>query len=406
MRFTAYPEHPGLLDLPWTVPLQRWPADLLASLPRGVSRHVVRFVRIEGTVYAIKEISERLAEREYDLLRRLTRAGIPSVRAAGVVTDRVTADGVPLDAALVTRHLRFSLPYRAAFSRRLEPGTSERLIDALAELLVRLHLAGFQWGDCSLSNTLFRRDAETFTAYLVDAETGEMHATLSDGQRRSDLDLATQNVGGELLDLQAGDLLDAEIDPVALAHTLAPRYTALWGELTRAQVVDRNHWGDIEARIRRVNDLGFDVAEVQLVEEPGGARLVLRTQVAEPGHHGRRLRALTGLDVEERQARRLLADLDSFRAAAVLPEADVDEGVCARHWLREVFTPVVEAVPTALRGKLEPAQIYHEVLEHRWYLSERAGRDVGLETATSDYVAGVLAAKPDESAVLDADPDT
>ena len=68
-------------------------------------------------------------------------------------------------------------------------------------LLVRLHLAGFFWGDVSLSNTLFRRDAGAFAAYLVDAETGELHDRLSDGQREHDLDIARVNIAGELMDL-------------------------------------------------------------------------------------------------------------------------------------------------------------------------------------------------------------
>ena len=84
----------------------------------------------------------------------------------------------------------------------------DRLRDALANLLVRLHLSGFFWGDCSLSNALFRRDAHKLAAYLVDVETGELHETLSDGQRTLDLELAEQNIAGELLDLEAelGDL--------------------------------------------------------------------------------------------------------------------------------------------------------------------------------------------------------
>ncbi|MDK6763610.1 hypothetical protein QP337_29110, partial [Escherichia coli] len=77
-------------------------------------------------------------------------------------------------ACLITEHLPFSLPYRAIFGQQHRRATIAQLIDGLAVLLVRLHLLGFFWGDVSLSNTLFRRDAGTFAAYLVDAETGEL----------------------------------------------------------------------------------------------------------------------------------------------------------------------------------------------------------------------------------------
>ena len=184
MQFATGPDPTDLLMLPWSTPLADWPKEKLVSLPRGISRHVVRFVRIGGIVYAIKEISQGLADHEYELLRELAKVGIPVVQAVGVVANRMTPEGEPLDAALVTKHLRFSLPYRALFSRRMDPDLETKLLDALAELLVRLHLVGFAWKDCSLSNTLFRRDAGALAAYLVDAETGEMREQTVQGAAR------------------------------------------------------------------------------------------------------------------------------------------------------------------------------------------------------------------------------
>ena len=180
MRITSTFD-PDLLELPWNVPLEQWPADHLVALPRGISRHVVRFVQIGGVVYAVKETSEAIAQREYDLLRALEDIDVPSVEPVAIVADRVDASGEPLEATLVTRHLQFSLPYRALFSNTLRPETVTRLLDALAALLVRLHLNGFFWGDVSLSNTLFRRDAGAFAAYLVDAETGALYPSVSTG---------------------------------------------------------------------------------------------------------------------------------------------------------------------------------------------------------------------------------
>ena len=121
----------------------------------------------------------------------------------------------------------------------LRPETAARLLDALAVLLVRLHLAGYWWGDCSLSNTLFRRDAGAFAAYLVDAETAEHRDLLSDGRRLDDLSRARTNVIGELMDLQAGELLVDTADPVEVGDTIATRYTALWAALTEPEVVRR-----------------------------------------------------------------------------------------------------------------------------------------------------------------------
>jgi Domain of unknown function (DUF4032)/Lipopolysaccharide kinase (Kdo/WaaP) family len=399
LQILAAPGDPALLDLPWQTPLERWPTDQLVALPRGISRHVVRFVRLEGGVYAVKEVGETLARREYGLLRQLERLDVPCVEAVGVVLGRIDTAGRPLDPALVTRHLQFSLPYRALFSQTLRPDTADRLIDALSVLLVRLHNSGFYWGDCSLSNTLFRRDAGSFAAYLVDAETGELHKSLSDGQRDYDLDLARTNIAGELLDLEAGNLLHPSMDAVTIATQVVDRYTSLWDELTFTDVFDAHERHRVDQRVRRLNDLGFDVAELSFVTGDDGRRVEIHPKVVDAGHHSRRLLRLAGLDVQENQARRLLNDLDHFRAE-ICEDKREDEEIVAHRWLTEVFNPVVSAVPRELRGKLEAAEIFHEVLEHRWFLSEKSGRDVGLLPAARSYVDDVLRLKPDEEAVL------
>ncbi len=398
LQLLAAPSDPALLDLPWDIPLEDWPADQLVALPRGISRHVVRFVRLGEAVFAVKEIAETAALREYGLLRQLERREMPAVEAAAVVSGREDAEGGPLDPALITRHLQFSLPYRALFSSTLRPDTAMRLLDALAALLVRLHTAGFYWGDCSFSNTLFRRDAGAFAAYLVDAETGEMHGTLSAGQRNYDVDLARTNIAGELLDLDAGTLLHPSIDPVEIADRVVERYNDLWQELLGAETFDTGERYRIDQRIRRLNELGFDVAELNIVTDIDGRTVQLEPKVVDAGHHSRRLIRLTGLDVEENQARRLLNDLDAYRAATNVQGES--EEIVAHRWLADSFEPVVRSVPRELRGKLEPAEIFHEVLEHRWFLSERQGTDVGLMPAAASYVAEVLAHKPDEQAVL------
>lgn len=397
LQITGAPSDPDLIRLPWDVPLEEWPVHHLVTLPRGISRHVVRFARLSGRVYAIKEISTRYAKREYRLLWDLTRHDAPSVEPVAVVTGRTAADGSELDSALITRHLQFSLPYRAVLSGSVRPDTLTRLLDALAVLLVRLHLSGFYWGDCSLSNTLFRRDAGAFAAYLVDAETGDLHPAISEGQRAHDIDVAHVNIYGEMLDLEAGGLLHPTIDPLVFADQLVERYHRLWDELTEDEIIEEVDWHRVDQRVRRLNSLGFDVAEM-MVRRKAASRLIVRPKVVDAGHHQRRLLRLTGLDVEENQARRLLNDLDAFRVSNGLRHED--EAIVAHRWLAEVFQAVVSAVPAAMRRKLEPAQLFHEVLDHRWYMSEAAGKDVGLDVAVRSYVDNVLVHKPDEKAVI------
>jgi hypothetical protein len=399
-RFLAAQTDTRLITLPWQTPLEDWPADLLVALPRGISRHVVRFVRVGTEVYALKEVLEHLALHEYRLLRDLTRMDIPSVEAMGVVTNRLDIDGDPLDPILITKHLQFSLPYRALFSRSVRQDTVNRLVDAMVVLLCRLHLSGLLWGDVSLSNTLFRRDAGAFAAYLVDVETGELHDELSRGQREHDLTIARTNLYGEFSDLEAGGLLDTALDPLKLVEVIENRYRELWGELTGVEEFDTGEMHRIESRVRRLNALGFDVAELDITTDFAGSSIRIQPKVVDAGHHQRRLIRLTGLDTEENQARRLLNDLDYFRART--DQQGADESIVAHQWLTDVFEPVVQSVPVELRAKLEPAELYHEVLEHRWFLSERAGREVPIEEAAQAYMRTVLSQLPDEEVALSA----
>ncbi len=392
---------PALLDLPWSLPLEQWPTELIAALPRGISRHVVRFARLSGGIVAVKEIKAELARDEYQLLRQLRRLDLPCVEPLAVVSGRTDAHGQPLDACLVTRHLQFSLPYRVLFSQHLREDTTTRLADALAVLLVRLHLAGFFWGDVSLSNTLFRRDAGAFSAYLVDAETGELHDRLSTGQREHDLDLAQVNIAGELMDLAAAGFLPEGLDPIDVSHEIIERYRGLWQELTGDEWFEVGERWRVDERIRRLNALGFDVDELAITTDLEGTQVRIEPKVVDAGHHSRRLLRLTGLDVEENQARRLLNDLDSYRAA--MDRQGDDESLVAHDWLSRVYQPTARAVPRELSAKLEPAEIFHEILEHRWYMAEKVGHDVPIEDAIAQYLREVLPGKPDEQSVLGSD---
>jgi hypothetical protein len=389
-----------LFDLPWDTPLELWPDDTIAALPKGISRHVVRFVHLGDYIVAIKETTEELARGEYDLLRSLKRLDVPCVEPVAIVSGRVSKVGDALAPALVTRHLRFSLPYRALYSQTLRPDTATRLADALAVLLVRLHLVGFFWGDVSLSNTLFRRDAGAFAAYLVDAETGKLIPSgLSDGQREHDLDIGMTNVAGELFDLQAGNRLDPDIDPIAVSQSIVDSYRSLWRELTEGETFASSERWRMADRISRLNELGFDVEELSVTTDESGTTLSIQPKVVDAGHHQRRLLRLTGIDAGENQARRLLNDLDSYRAT-VYPDQEVDEDMVAHEWLSQVFEPVIRAVPREFRGRLEPAEMFHQLLDHRAKSSREEERDVSLAEALGSYVDEVLRHRRDEITMM------
>jgi hypothetical protein len=363
---------------------------------------VVRFVAEGERMYALKEMPADRARHEYEMLRALALEHLPVVEAVGVVTGRETLNGAPLGAILVTRYLDFSLPFLYVLGVEATQGLGPRLLDAGVVLLVRLHLEHFFWGDCSLSNLLFRRDAGAYMAYLVDAETAERRVPIVDGMRLADVELARENVLGGLLDLQAEGRLTVDVDPVDFADLLEQRYTQLWDELTATHEVAADDRHMIEGRLRRLNELGFDVGELVVEQTPDQPRLRITPMLVEEGHHSRELRRLTGLEVQENQARRLLNDIAAYGAhLSEQQKRPVPRSVSAARWIADVYEPVVEAVPRELRGRREPPELFHELLEHRYYLSENAGRHVDNDVAIRSYVESVLRQRPDERLLLD-----
>ena len=397
LRITGVGEEIAAVSgLPWNQSLEFWPEDPFLTEKRGITRHVVRLVRStddpDSEVYAVKETVSEFANREYKILRELKQLDAPSVQSVAVVEGRTDNDGEELPCALVTRFLPYSLPYRVLLSGKDVTAEDVTLMaNALALLLVRLHLLGFWWGDCSLSNTLFRRDAEGFAAYLVDAETGEFQRSLSDGQREHDLEIAHFNVAAELEDLALSGVLYAGMDPIRASNALIKRYHRLWAALKERQVLDPKDRHAVERAMRQLHDLGFAVEEVSVQLEEGNensGKLYFQPKLVAAGYHKNRLRELMGLDTEELQAKRLLASFDRYRGREKSPKPPVHDS--ARRWLEEVFNPTVALIPEPLRGRIEVAQFFHEALEHRWYLSEKAGHDVGLEFAAKSYVDEIL----------------
>ena len=403
LRITGFGEEIAAVSgLPWNQPLEQWPEDPALAEKRGISRHVVRLIRVtdepDSEIYAVKETVSEFANREYTALRELRRLQAPSVDPIAVVEGRKDINGEELPCVLATRFLPYSLPYRVVLSGALSPHDILNMANALALLLVRLHLLGFWWGDCSLSNTLFRRDAEGFAAYLVDAETGEFQKTLSDGQREHDLDIAHFNVAAELEDLALSGVLYPGMDPVRASDTVMKRYRRLWAALRDPQSLDPTDRRAVERAMRQLHDLGFAVEEVSIAIDGDNKVLKFQPKLVAAGYHTNRLRELMGLETEELQAKRILASFDRYRARESNLSTNVNE--VAFKWLTEIFNPIVNSVPAEHLGRVEPAQLFHEVLEHRWYLSEAAGHDVGLDLACKTYISEVLPYRRDSGIEL------
>jgi tRNA A-37 threonylcarbamoyl transferase component Bud32 len=390
-------EHPAITELPFLGRLDTWDMPNVHEV-LGLHRHVVKLIELDDISYVVKELPDDLALREFRLLREIDEAGLPTAEVVAVVTGRPGGEGM-----IVTRHLDYSVPYRSLLmGRGLEiPYLGDRLLDALVVLLVRIHLDGFYWGDCSLSNTLFRRDAGALQAYIIDVETAERHVELSPGQRQLDVMLATDNIAGGLLDLQAGGRLSSSIDPIPFAQALGDRYDELWTEITATSTAAVGDIIPMQQRLERLHELGFDVEEMEVVTNDDGTSVNFIPRVVEHGHSAERLKNLTGLTTGENQARRMLHDIRGYSAWLQGETGQpLKFNVAAVRWLDAVFEPMIDAIPDEMFDRLEAAEMFHQFLEHRWYMNERAGIELPMAEVVADYL-GLLANAPAERRQLD-----
>jgi tRNA A-37 threonylcarbamoyl transferase component Bud32 len=387
LSISVRPGYPDFLDLPWDRSLNEWEGycERLEEVPRGLSRHPVVFVNYDGSLYALKEMPPDVAKKEYDILKQIEDLHLPAVTPVGHVLSQIHESNVSV---LLTRFLDRSLPYRSLFMRSTLENYRGHLLDAMAGLLVQLHLAGIYWGDCSLSNVLFRRDAGALQAYLVDAETAEAHtAHLSPTLRHHDLEIMEENVRGDLSDLAASGFLSADFPILDTGAYIRHRYQDLWEEITREVIISQGEHYRIQERINALNALGFSVGEVKLQTTEGGGRIRLRVMVTDRNFHRDQFYGLTGLEAEEMQAQKMMNEIQEIKATLEYQNnRSTPLSVAAYQWMEHVYQPTIQILRPLVNQYNAPAELYCQVLEHKWFLSERTQHDVGHHIAAKDYL--------------------
>lgn len=387
------PGSPDFRDLPWGHSLNEWSKQdiRLEEVQHGISRHPVVFVNYAGILYVLKELPKNIAQKEYELLSQMQELRLPCVKHVGYATVRRNSSQSSI---LITRFLEASMPYRSLFISNAVKQYQTHLLDAISGLLVQLHSNGFYWGDCSLSNILFRRDAGALQAYLVDAETAEFHLPrLSPMLRYHDLEIMQENILGELTDLQTNDNLEFNYPIQETGPYILQRYRSLWEEITREEVITQNERFRIQERVRALNSLGFSVKDIELKNEDHGDIMKLRIFVSDRNFHHNQLMEITGLYAEDRQAQQIMNEIYELKAnMSQFTSPNITLEAVAYHWLVYVYKPVVEKLHSLLNTNShhmtnpDPIELYCQVLEHKWYLSERAQHDVGHQVAAEDFV--------------------
>ena len=377
------PGNPDFLDLPWDQTISNWAHARLVEMPAGIHRHPIVFTVYEQGVFAIKELPRHLAQREYSVLRALEERTRKAARPVGLVERQWIDPHDEQSAALITRYVDHTFPYRHLVSGPGFGPRREQLLDAVAGLLVELHLAGCYWGDCSLSNVLYRYDAETIEAIMIDAETSRLRESLSTGQRNEDIEIMRLNVAGEMADLAAMTGVEIDSADLHLGDDVAARYELLWAELDQELIIERDETYRIRERVARLNELGFSVDDVFLDPTDNGNLVRLSVSVAGRTFHSERLRQLTGIEASENQARVILTDLNYFLAKHGSTTAS-GKSVGTFKWLTTSFEPIVGRIAEHWDG--DRIQAYCDFLNHRYVLAHQRSQDVANDEALADWL--------------------
>ena len=351
-NFTIRDRFPNFQDLPWDESLVYWSliCDRLEDVQRGLSRHPVVFVNYDGDLYAIKELPAGIAENEYRLLSLMHEKRLPCVTPVGYGEVKTSTSQRSI---LITSYLDRSLPYRSLFLSSALERYRNHLLAAMAGLLVQLHIVGIYWGDCSLSNTLFRRDAGALQAYLVDAETAEYHSSrLSPILRHHDLQIMEENVNRDLAEIEDSGSYHPMDTGCEIEEYIRLRYQALWEEVTHEEIVQTGEHYKIQERIRALNTLGFSVRDVEMIATDNGDQLKIRTLVADRNFHRDQLLGLTGIESEEMQSRQMMNEIHELRAfLAQSGNRPIPLSVAAYHWLQHIYLPTVEMLKPLINNK-------------------------------------------------------
>ena len=382
------PGNPDFLDLPWDQPISDWDDPHLVEMPTGIHRHPVVFVAFEEGVYAIKELPVRLAIHEFETLRSLSDRTTRSGRPAGLVVRPWADPHEECSGAVITRFVDYAFPYRELVSGGGFGARRTQMLDAFAGLLVELHLAGCFWGDCSLSNVLYRYDAGAIEAVMIDAETSRLHEILSDGQRREDLDIMQVNLAGDMADIAASQGYGLDSADLELGFDITERYAALWQELTTDLVIAPHERYRIRERVGRLNDLGFAVDDVDVIPSGSSRRIRISVSVGGRNFHSQRLRELTGIDAAENQARQILSDVryhDAKYGKKGEKGSVTGKAVATMQWRMTRFEPFTRRIAD-LRPDADPIQGFCDFLNFRYSIASARERDIESEAAFDEWI--------------------
>jgi hypothetical protein len=356
-----------LQKLPWTVPISEWQYHgvNILTIKRGISRHVVIFVKAGRFSFGIKEISEEISKKEIDHYEQLLLRGIHTLVPAGFVVREedpipvATPIGVQYEqnfiAHTVTVLVDKVLPDSFLYSRNFRKENRQKIWDAIVRLFVQLHSNGVYWGDASLANTLIKFEKREvpfvgkqtiLIAYLSDAETVEIRPRLSRSMRDADLNFFFESMEWLNEDLRTSGIIRTDVGTEEDRTYIRERYDLLFSVEMKKKKFEQQTSFSIDKFLGSIFNPDYVDQFLKHIEE-------------HKWYLG-----------ERNQREITLAD-------------------ATKDWYETIFVPICELfrnehIPGLFKGKTA-AELYIEIMNNKYYLSEQAGKDVGMVAAMRDY---------------------
>ncbi len=374
--FISNHRYSHLVQLPWQVPLETWREHdvKLLRIKSGLSRHVVRFVEIEARRYAVKETTSESARREFETYLQLIRMEVPTLipvafverdDGAKIVQTRI---GQQLERRmtgyLITELMEKVIPDSFLFKRAFTKENRNRIWDAVIHLFIKMHSHGVYWGDASLANMLIHFSSEVIPelgrrtnlrAVLADAETAEVRPSVSDTLRLADVEFFLESMQWTEADQNASGIFRDPLIPKGDQKYILQNYNERYAVEQEMQSFELVTHIDVDKLLGN-----FDVK---------GYGKLLQQHINEHKWY-----------MSEREKREV-----------TLVEA-------AEDWYREIFKPICRIFNE--HGMLEyfpdktASSLYVEIMEHKYYMSEREKKDVGLVAVVEDYCAKFAQREP------------
>lgn len=354
--------------LPWELPLGDWRDSSKVkhlNIRKGLSRHLVIFVEVDRFKLAIKETSARTACKEIAHFEEMQRRQIPTLLPIGTVirTEAPMFESTPFGVQKIENRIGHTitllaekvLPDSLLYGRGFKTENRNKIWNAVARLFATLHLNGIYWGDASLANMLiqFRKERvpklgkiTVIKAYLSDAETVEIPGFLSDSLKEMDLEFFFESMDWVLEDLRQAGITRGPLDTATDKKYIRHQYDKLIAIHDEIVEFERKTHLKVKAQMGEFSEEGYSETMLKHIEEH----------------------------------KWYIAENDD--GAVSLPQA-------ARDWYINVFLPICNSFKDQNLLEQFPGKtatdLYVEIMQNKYFLSEKEGGDVGFLFALEDY---------------------